>query len=73
MASSMVAGSEVFRFLGLHMLSKQSEYKTRVRNAMRAGVPVSTSLRLQTRRSAVFRGDEAFVAHWTPLKDDKAV
>lgn len=72
MASTMVAGSDVFRFLGLHMLSKQSDYKARVRNAIRAGVPVSTALRLQTKRSAVFRGDEAFVAHWTPLKDEKA-
>lgn len=73
LATSMVAGSEIFRFLGQNMLTKQSEYKTRVRNAIRAGVPISTPLRLQTRRSAVFRGDEAFVAHWTPLKDEKAM
>lgn len=68
----MVAGSEVFRFLGQQMLSKQTEYKTRVRNAIRAGMPTSTQLRLQTKRSAMFRGDESFLAHWTPLKDAKA-
>ncbi|KAJ0116093.1 hypothetical protein J7T55_005039 [Diaporthe amygdali] len=72
MAGTMVAGSEVFRFFGLNMMAKQSEYKARVRNAIRVGMPISTELRLQTRRSAVFRGDEKFVAHWTPLKDEKA-
>lgn len=72
MAGTMVAGTDVFRFFGLNMMAKQSEYKTRVRNAIRAGMPVSTELRLQTRRSAIFRGDEKFVAHWTPLKDEKA-
>lgn len=73
MAGTMVAGSDVFRFFGQNMLGKQSDYKTRVRNAIRVGSPVSTGLRLQTRRSAVFRGDESFMAHWTPLKDEKAV
>ncbi|KAF3760387.1 hypothetical protein M406DRAFT_269000 [Cryphonectria parasitica EP155] len=72
MAGTMVAGSDVFRFFAQNMISKQSEYKTRVRNSIRGGTPVSTALRLQTKRSAVFRGDEAFMAHWTPLKDDKA-
>lgn len=71
MASTMVAGSEVFRFLGQNMLTKQSDYKGRVRSSVRSGMPMSTTLRLQTRRSAVFRGDEMFVAHWTPLKDAK--
>lgn len=71
LTGSMVAGSEVFHFLGQNMLTKQSDYKHRVRNAMRAGVPTSTPLRLQTKRSAVFRGDETFLAHWTPLKDEK--
>lgn len=71
-AGIMIVGSDVFRFLGHHMISKQTEYRTRVKTAIRSGVPVSTALRLQTRRSAMFRGDEAFVAHWTPLKDEKA-
>lgn len=71
-SGTMVEGSDVFRFLGLNMIARQTEYRTRVKNAMRAGIPVSTALRLQTRRSAVFRGDEAFVAHWTPLKDEQA-
>lgn len=72
MAGGMVASQDVFRFLGSHMLTRQNDYKMRVRNAVRAGLPVSTALRLQTRRSALFRGDEAFMAHWTPLKDEKA-
>lgn len=72
LAAGMVAGSEVFRFLGQHMLTKQNDYKPRVRNAIRSGMPTSTRLRLQTKRSAMFRGDESFLAHWTPLKDVKA-
>lgn len=68
----MIAGSDVFRFFRQNMLNSQNDYKVRVRNAVRAGVPVSTEIRLQTRRSAVFRGDERFAAHWTPLKDEKA-
>lgn len=68
----MIAGSEVFRFLGQNMPTKQSDYKARVRQAMRVGMPTSTPLRLQTRRSAIFRGDEPFLAHWTPLKDENA-
>lgn len=72
MTDSLIAGSEVFRFFAQNMLTKQNDYKIRVRSALRAGMPTSTPLRLQTRRSAVFRGDEAFLAHWTPLKDAKA-
>lgn len=71
-SGTMIEGSDVFRFLGHNMIARQTEYRTRVKNAIRAGIPVSTALRLQTRRSAVFRGDEAFMAHWTPLKDEQA-
>lgn len=72
LAGINIDGSDVFRFLGHNMIARQTEYRARVKNAVRAGIPVSTALRLQTRRSAVFRGDEAFVAHWTPLKDENA-
>ncbi|KAK2009740.1 hypothetical protein LZ32DRAFT_564169 [Colletotrichum eremochloae] len=68
----LVAGQDVFRFLKQNMLNHQSDYKTRVRSAMRAGAPVSVEVRLQTRRSAQFRGDEKFMTHWTPLKDEKS-
>ncbi|KLU84445.1 hypothetical protein MAPG_03487 [Magnaporthiopsis poae ATCC 64411] len=47
------------------------EYKDRVQAAVVGqGSPISIEVRMQTRRSAVFRGDERFAAHWTPLKDD---
>ncbi|KXH35331.1 Aureochrome1 [Colletotrichum simmondsii] len=68
----LVAGQEVFRFLKQNMVNHQSDYKTRVRNALRTGAPISVEVRLQTRRSALFRGDERFVTHWTPLKDEKS-
>lgn len=75
---SAMAGSDVFKFLKSCMIGSSAaaaagDYKNRVRSCVRAGHPVSVDLRLQTRRSAKFRGDEAFVVHWTPLKDERAV
>ncbi|KAK8120491.1 hypothetical protein PG999_004611 [Apiospora kogelbergensis] len=74
---SMV-GSDVFKFLkscmiGASAVTAAGDYKSRVRSCVRAGHSVSVDLRLQTQRSAKFRGDEAFVVHWTPLKDERAV
>lgn len=69
----LVAGQEVFRFLKQNMINHQSDYKARVRSALRQGAPVSVEVRLQTRRSALFRGDERFATHWTPLKDEKSI
>ncbi|KAF9876405.1 blue light receptor [Colletotrichum karsti] len=68
----LVTGQEIFRFFKQNMVNHQSDYKTRVRNAIRAGSPISLEVRLQTRRSALFRGDERFMTHWTPLKDEKS-
>ncbi|KAK7992045.1 hypothetical protein PG988_000839 [Apiospora saccharicola] len=75
---STMVGSDVFKFLkscmiGPSAVAAAGDYKNRVRGCVRAGHPVSIDLRLQTRRSAKFRGDEAFVVHWTPLKDERAV
>ena len=68
-----IVGQDIFRFLKQNMISQQSDYKARVRSAVRGGHPASVEIRLQTRRSARFRGDESFVAHWTPLKDERAL
>ncbi|KAK1979886.1 hypothetical protein LZ30DRAFT_724870 [Colletotrichum cereale] len=68
----LVAGQDVFRFLKQNMVNNQADFKTRVRTGMRAGAPVGAEVRLQTRRSAQFRGDEKFMTHWTPLKDEKS-
>lgn len=68
----LVTGQEIFRFFKQNMVNHQSDYKARVRSAIRSGSPISMEIRLQTRRSALFRGDEKFVTHWTPLKDDKS-
>ncbi|KAK6854580.1 hypothetical protein PG995_009673 [Apiospora arundinis] len=75
---SKMVGSDVFKFLkscmiGPSAVNAAGDYKNRVRSCVRGGHPVSVDLRLQTRRSAKFRGDEAFVVHWTPLKDERAV
>jgi hypothetical protein len=66
----LVSGQEIFRFFKQNMVNKESDYRARVRNAIRAGHPISVEIRLQTRRSAKFRGDERLVTHWTPLKDE---
>lgn len=71
-SGGLVVGQEVFRFFKQNMVTRETDYRARVRAAVRAGQAVSTELRLQTRRSAMFRGDERFIAHWTPLKDDAA-
>ncbi|ETS74171.1 hypothetical protein PFICI_14037 [Pestalotiopsis fici W106-1] len=70
--TGLVAGQDVFRFFKQNMISKETDYRSRVRSAIRAGSPISVELRLQTRRSAKFRGDEVFNTHWTPLKNEKA-
>ncbi|KAK8069595.1 hypothetical protein PG994_006211 [Apiospora phragmitis] len=75
---SAIVRSDVFKFLKSCMIGPSAaavagDYKNRVRSCVRAGHPISVDLRLQTWRSAKFRGDEAFVVHWTPLKDERAV
>lgn len=68
--TGLVVGQEIFRFFKQNMVGRDSDYRTRVRSAIRVGNPVSLELRLQTMRSAKFRGDERFVTHWTPVKDE---
>ncbi|KAH6647136.1 hypothetical protein BKA67DRAFT_663480 [Truncatella angustata] len=70
--TGLITGQEVFRFFRQNMVTKETDYRSKVRNATRSGNPISVELRLQTRRSARFRGDEVFTAHWTPLKDEKS-
>ncbi|KAK8019068.1 hypothetical protein PG990_004206 [Apiospora arundinis] len=70
--AGLVTGQEVFRFFKTNMVSKESDYRSRVRLAVRNGQPLSVEIRLQTRRSALYRGDERFVTHWTPLKDESS-
>lgn len=85
-AAGTIVGTDVFTFLKRNGVPQQQqqrqgghavagdaspEYKGRVRAAVAGqGSPISIEVRLQTRRSAAFRGDERFAAHWTPLKDD---
>ncbi|ORY57508.1 uncharacterized protein BCR38DRAFT_354455 [Pseudomassariella vexata] len=71
-ADGLIVGQEIFRFFRQNMVTSQNDYRPKVRNAIRLGNPISVDLRLQTRRSALFRGDEKFSSHWTPLKDENA-
>ncbi|KAK9791464.1 hypothetical protein SCARD494_07647 [Seiridium cardinale] len=70
--TALITGQEVFRFFRQNMVTKETDYRSKVRSAVRSGTPISVELRLQTRRSARFRGDEVFATHWTPLKDENA-
>ncbi|KAK8124292.1 uncharacterized protein PG998_000051 [Apiospora kogelbergensis] len=70
--AGLVTGQDVFRFFKANMVGKESDYRGRVRLAIRNGQPLSVEIRLQTRRSALYRGDERFVTHWTPLKDENS-
>ncbi|KAH6648353.1 hypothetical protein BKA67DRAFT_661335 [Truncatella angustata] len=64
-------GQDIFKFFKQYQLNThQADFKTPVKKAIKSGYPISTEIRLQTRRSAVFRGDENFATHWTPLKNE---
>ena len=72
-AEGTIVGTDIFRFFKQNMVSNSTEYKSKVRNGLRGGYSVSAEVHLQTKRSALFRGDEKFITHWTPLKDENAV
>lgn len=71
--NSTAVGMNVFKFFKQSMMSRnQTDYQRKVQAALKAGSAISILLQLQTRRSAVFRGDEGFAVHWTPVKDEYA-
>lgn len=72
LAGNPIVGVDVFRFLGLHATNLPKDFKTRVKTALKSGQPISLDVHLSTRRSMLFRGDEKFATHWTPLKDERA-
>ncbi|KAJ9610043.1 hypothetical protein H2200_006373 [Cladophialophora chaetospira] len=64
-----LVGMDIFRFFATHSPSGKlsSEFKGRVKGALKYGNPVSIDLTLCTRR---YMGFEKFVSHWTPLKNE---
>lgn len=71
--TSTAVGMNIFKFFKQSIMSRnQTDYQKRVQGALRVGSAISILLQLQTRRSAVFRGDETFAVHWTPVKDETA-
>ena len=69
LSSPGVVGTDIFRFLAQHTLNNlPRDYKSRVKTAIKNGMPVSLDLMLCTRRHMGF---EKFVTHWTPLKDEE--
>ncbi len=70
---SQIVGTDIFRFLASRSPGKvSSEYKSRVRSALKVGNAISMDLTLYTRRGMV-PGSERFAVHWTPLKNDDGV
>ena len=63
-------GSDVFRVLGNYAPGLPKTFRERVRGSVQAGRAISADLQLSTRRSMMMRGNERFVSHWTPLKDE---
>jgi len=64
-----IVGSDIFKFLSQHTSGKLgSDFKSRVKTALRMGQPVSLDLTLCTRR---LMGFEKYVVHWTPLKNEQ--
>jgi hypothetical protein len=68
-AGTQLVGMDIFRFFAIHSPSSKisSEFKSRVKTALKFGNPVSSELTLCTRR---YMGFEKFVSHWTPLKNE---
>jgi hypothetical protein len=62
---------DIFKFFATHCPGSklQTDFKTRVKAAMKYGHAVSLELTLCTRR---YMGFEKFMSHWTPLKNEYA-
>jgi hypothetical protein len=73
LANTQIVGSDIFKFLSYHATSVSRDYKSKVRSALKDGQAISVDIHISTRRAAMFRGDEKFATHWTPLKDDHAM
>jgi hypothetical protein len=67
--ASQLVGMDIFRFLATHTPNSKlpSDFKSRVRTALKGGNAVSMDITLCTRR---YMGFEQFVSHWTPLKTE---
>ncbi|SMR47950.1 unnamed protein product [Zymoseptoria tritici ST99CH_3D1] len=67
-------GMDVFKFIKDNLLApaQMPAFKDRVLAALREGRAVSVKVGLKTRRSVVGRGEEGFVSHWTPVKDERS-
>ncbi|ETS86397.1 hypothetical protein PFICI_00225 [Pestalotiopsis fici W106-1] len=71
LARPPVVGQDIFRYFKQHQPGTiQADFKSSVKKAIKSGMPASAGIRLQTRRSAAYRGDENFMTHWTPLKNE---
>ena len=72
LANNQIVGTDIFKFISNNATQSTRDYKARVRNALKMGMAISVDIYLETRRSMVYRGDERFATHWTPVKDENA-
>lgn len=63
-------GNNVFKFLAQYTTSLPREYKSKIKDALKAGQAISASISLFTLQSLARRGDDKFFTHWTPTKDE---
>ncbi|KAI4164637.1 MAG: hypothetical protein LQ342_001611 [Letrouitia transgressa] len=63
-------GNNIFKFLGQHTSSLSRDYKSKVKESLRRGQPISISINLFTLRSLARQSDDKFFTHWTPCKDE---
>ncbi|KAL9029464.1 MAG: hypothetical protein Q9196_002286 [Gyalolechia fulgens] len=69
--SQDLVGNNVFKFLAQHTATLPREFKSKVREALRQGQPISASINLFTLKSLARHGDDKFYTHWTPCKDER--
>ncbi|KAL8774650.1 MAG: hypothetical protein Q9203_004043 [Teloschistes exilis] len=72
-SSADFVGNNVFKFLASHTATLPREFKSKVKDALRQGQPISASINLFTLRSLARHGDDKFYTHWTPCKDERGV
>ncbi|KAI9801375.1 MAG: hypothetical protein M1825_003354 [Sarcosagium campestre] len=64
-------GKDIFKVLSQHATPVSRNFKSKVKEQLAAGRPVSLDTTLLTPRSIADEDDEKFASHWTPVKDQE--
>jgi len=69
----LLVGSDVLHYINSNVTAPiRKPTRSRLKAALSAGHAVSIDIYTETKRLTAFRGDDKFVVHWTPIKDENA-